>query len=144
MTLEDAVEAFEKDFAVVSNAIGFAGDQEIPGRVDPERAGDGSRYVVLTSGGVKRDLQPVGAWFVSEADATDAWLLAARDYALQRGGKRLFWRDQPRWVSAEFLAMDQLKMMESLEMKQSIQLNVGFVWSRLAVSAGSQSTNTGI
>lgn len=136
MTLAEAVEAFERDFRV-SDVVGWAAPGEA---LDHDYAPDGSRYVVLTSGGQRRDPGGSAAWFTGEERAADEWLRQAWRYAEQRGGGDLYWRDRPVFRGVEFMAFNQAAVMQDVITRQSINISVGFVYSRLLVTKGDGET----
>jgi len=121
VTLDEAIAAFEKDFTVVSVA-GFP-DVDLDGRFDMDRAPSGARYVEVRSG-----------WFESEDEGAEGWLREAWRYAEDRGGSVLYWREQPTWHSAEFIAVNQAALLNDRVLRSAISLRLGVVYSRLLVS----------
>ena len=136
MTLEEAVAAFEKDFTVI-DAVGFPNNENVPGSVDASRAPNGEQYVSLCSGGIKKEGDQYPAYYASEEIAAEEWLKSAWQYADKRGGKTLYWRRRPEFTSREYIAIDQAAMMNDPELRQSMQITVGQVYSRLLVTKAS-------
>ena len=139
MTLVEAIAAFEKDFQVITTA-GFADDGPM---LDMDRAPNGDRYVVITSGGERSVPGASAAWFASEDRAAEEWLRQAWAYAERRGGGDLYWRQEPVHRQMEFFAVDQAGAMRDVVTRQSITINVGFVYSRMVVSKADGETGKG-
>ena len=133
MTLEEAIEAFEKDFTV-SSEVGWPNDDNVLGRLDMSRAPTGEPYVCVVSGGIKEQGKSFPAHYTSEALAAEAWLTSAWEYAERRGGKTLYWRDRPRWIEGEFVALDQASAMNDPDAAAPPVLKIGHVYSRMLVS----------
>lgn len=132
MTLDEAISAFERDFTVCRD-IGLP-DDEMEGRADWSRAPTGERYITLVSGGQTREGTPTPALYAGEELAAEEWLRQAWTYAEARGGKTLYWRERPIYTEAEFVAVDQVSLMNDPRMRSSITICVGYVHSRLLVS----------
>ena len=135
MNLEEAIAAFEADFTLVSDEIGQA-DDENPNRRHLDRAPNGDRYVVMTSGGVVAAGEGPPALFADEAAAAGAWLREAWSYADKRGGKDLYWARRPVYEEAEFVGVDQAAMLNGRVFAQGLALRLGAVEARLVVSRG--------
>jgi hypothetical protein len=127
--LDDAIAEFEEPLTV-HDAVGFAG---VAASVDMSRAPTGERYVTLTSGGLKPEGQHVPAWFADEADAIEWWLAEAKPYA-EKHGKQLYWRERPELVTASYVMLDQVNAIRNGRLRESVAVDLHFVFSRLLVS----------
>ena len=129
--LDDAVAEFEAGFSV-SDEVGYRGGEQ----VDLARAPDGSRYVVVTSGGAGEVLGGSSAWFADEQDAAEEWLRWARTFAKERGGAKLWWRERPVWKAVEFVALNQAAVMQERAIRSAVAIKLGFVVAELSISKG--------
>jgi hypothetical protein len=125
MTLDEAIAEFEKDFAVVRE-IGLLVYEPYERR-DMDLTPAGNRY---------RDLATAG-WFADEEEAAEAWIKEAWAYAEGRG-KTLFWKAQPVWKPAEYVAIDQAGNMNDEHLRLCIRLHVGRVYSSFFISEAKQ------
>ena len=131
MTLDEAVAEFEAGFTVHVE-MGFPAGEH--GRViDLSRAPCDEPYVVVISGAVRRQGDPVPIWYAFEEDAVEAWVAMARVHAEGRG-RHLYWRERPRWEAEDFVAVNQARMVGDPRTRADIALNIGYVYSRLLVS----------
>lgn len=127
--LASVVKAFELEF-VVHDEVGFAVG-EYDGPKDMSRAPNGERYVTVTSGGVGS----IGAYFVDEDAAIDAWLVQAKRYADADMNKHhLYWRTRPQLVSVSLVAIDQAAAMRHEWLREVVAIDVKFVACRMLVS----------
>lgn len=104
MRLKEAVASFEADFDAVSEAVGYEVDDA--GTVDIERAPCGEPYAPIAASGADAAGEPF-ALFTDEDAAARAWLAEAWRYAEGQGGRKLYWRERPTFVLAEYVALDQ-------------------------------------
>lgn len=135
MTLDEAVAEFEKGFTVW-NELGCVTPPLL--LRDTRLAPSGDKYVALTSGGVESGSGWAPTWFPSEGLAVDAWLREAWSYADKRVGRNLFWAERPTYFCAEFVAVDQVAMINHPAGRNSIALKIGYVRSRFVISANSK------
>ena len=127
MTLDEAITAFEKDFAEVSDAVGVA-RHEASG-LDVSKSPGGATYRVVTSGGATT----ASVWFVDEEQAAKEWLRHAWDFQDKHGKGRLCWRERPAFLAAEFFGMDQAAMIQDARLRGALTIRIGFVYSRMAI-----------
>lgn len=123
-------ETFEAEFGEVSEVVGFKQDD---GRVDTSRAPDGSRYQVVTSGGVRSLQHPVAAWFMDQGPAGLEWLRHASDAFDKRRGT-LYWKRKPQWIEAEFVGINQAAMIQDASLAGCIALRIGFFEAEFAIA----------
>lgn len=132
MTLEEAIADFESGFTV-HDQVGCDAGAEYEGPRDMSRAPTRERYVTLTSGGLKAESDPVPSWFASEQDAVDFWLMEAKHYARDRGAQ-LYWREKPEVVATTFLNVNQAAAIQDQRLRNTLSVELHFVWCRLVVS----------
>lgn len=135
MTLAEALLEFESAFNVHRQVGCPTGDYDGP--MDMTRAPTGEEYVTLTGDGLRDPGQPVPCWYDSEELAAAVWLDAAKFYASggdRKDARNLYWLERPRFVRCEFVALDQAGAMQDIALRDSIQIDVGYVTSRLLVS----------
>lgn len=135
MTLAEAMIEFESGYTV-HREIGFpVGDYDGPR--DMNRAPSGETYDTLTSDGLRKRGDPVPCWYVDEGLAVSVWLDAAKHYGEagdRRFARNLYWLERPRFVRAEFIAVHQADLLQDPALADSLQIDVGYVTSRLLIS----------
>ena len=135
MEIAEALADFEAPF-VVHRQVGMAvGDYDGP--IDMTRAPTGEAYVILTSDGLREPGEPVPCWYTSRSLATDVWLGAAKHYAKtdgREGARNLYWLERPRFVRMEFVALDQAGALQDADLRDSLNIDVGYITCRLLVS----------
>lgn len=135
MTLEEAIAEFEKSYAVHDRPGFVTEDDDGVTRADMNKAPSGDSYVTLTSGGIRKEDGPHLAWFLDEERAAEEWLRQAWTYAEDHPGRpHLHWRRRPVFLQAEFIALDQIALMNDARLRQSITLNLGTVDCRMVLS----------
>lgn len=132
MTLEEVIAEFESALTV-HDQVGCDAGAEYDGPRDMSRAPTGERYVTLTSGGLKAEGAPIPSWFANEEDAIDFWLMEAKHYARERG-EQLYWREKPEMVSSAFLNVNQAAAIQDRRLRNTLSVELYFVWCRLLVS----------
>lgn len=116
MNLDEAITTLE-DGMTVSDETG-------------DLAPGGERWVHVTSGG----LGAVSSYATDEETAAKAWLVVAWAYADKQAGDRLYWLERPTYREAEYLAVDQISLMQDPARRHEVMLRLGVVESRFAVS----------
>lgn len=129
--LSAVIERFERDFTV-HDERGF---KEEDGRLDLDRAPDGTRYVTVTSSGMRGLDRPVPGWFHASrpTQAMDAWLDEARIYAREKG-KHLWWRERPAFRVVDFVAVAQHLLIAQRDLRDTLAVSLVFVTARLLVT----------
>lgn len=112
------------------------------GARDMTRAPNGEKYVTVVSGGIKEPHDPPPVMFSEESPAVKWFLWAVEDIADELEPARsewknlhLYWRDKPVWLTAEYVAIEQAKLLqEASPLADALALGLGYVWSRLLLS----------
>ncbi len=135
MTLDEAIVAVASEYKIIDE-IGFDDNDDL-GRRDMSRAPTGEKYLTICSGGVREQGESSRAFFTSDEDAISAWLCAVWDEA-ERVGKgeklALYWREKPAINRAEFVAIDQVALMNDPEQRSNITLSLCYVGSRMLIA----------
>lgn len=135
MTFAEAILDLEQTF-VVHHDAGYP-DGEYDGPLDMTLAPNGEPYVVVSGDGILDENERVRCWYSDEEFAIECWLHAAKHYATsgpRKGATHLYWRDKPAFVGAEFVALNQAAALQDPRLRDSINIEVGYVYSRLLVS----------
>ena len=142
MTASEAIDAAEALFANVHREVGYptpyenqAGKAIGDGPRDMTCAPNGEAYDIITSFGNDERLAHAPVLFVSEGLAMQWWFDEVRDYQQATGARHLYWCQEPKFVSATFLTMDQGGLMRTQNPLAEIpQIDLGFVTSKLLIS----------
>lgn len=145
MTLAEAIAEIEAQF-IVHHEIGApteyndtTGKWVADGPRDWSCAPCGDKYLTVTSGGVKDQGAPMSAYFSSEGRATTWWVYSVEDYAETIAPKdqwsklHLYWRDQPEYSEAEYVAMGQAELVRGSK-PHPLHVTLGSIFSRLVIS----------
>lgn len=95
MTLDEAVAAFERLFAVVDDAPTHGSESHAPNGAVYER------YVVPAKGQSAAVKNPKPASFETRGAAAEAWLAAVTARFASKGQTKLWWRARPRIIKVE-------------------------------------------
>lgn len=142
MTKAEAIEAAEALFANVHRDVGLPTPYE---NQDGKAIGDGPRdmtcapngepYDIVSSFGWDEKLTRVPVLFASQGLAFQWWYDEIRDYQQATGAQHLYWSQEPAFVSATFIAMDQGGLMRTQNpLAELPQVELGFVTSKLVIS----------
>lgn len=147
MSLAEYAQSLERIFQV-HHEIGLPMDHV---RSDGERIDAGGRdwskspcgepYITLTSGGEKDPGTANAVLFAAESVAASWFKFALEDYAASVAPKNdwgtlhLYWRTQPEWNEAEFIARDQASLVGTEgALAADLYTTLGTVYSRLVIS----------
>ena len=147
MTLAEAVLDIESRFIVhreVGEPVAHYDQQDKAidtGARDMSRAPCGEPYITVVSGGLKAQGDRIPIYFGTEVRAVEWWRYGVMDYAetiapeAQWGGLHLYWREEPRFESAEYVAMSQATMLgKRSALSDDLTVTLGTVWSRLLIT----------
>lgn len=98
----------------------------------------GERYVIVTSGGVKSESEPITVMFSNADRAWRWWYYAVLDYAetiapeVDWPNLHLYWRMKPEFEADEYVSVKQAQRLQRGEPLFNVRL--GTVYSRLLIS----------
>jgi hypothetical protein len=117
---------------------GDDGSEHPTGARNWSRAPCGEPYVVLTSGGVRKEHEPTGVMFSDEARAWRWWYYAVLDYAETVAPENdwpnlhLYWRQKPECSMEEYVSLQQAQALQRGDPLHNVRM--GYVYSRLLIS----------